>query len=134
MIGCDVMEFSKKIIVFVGIVFALVVLVCVGIFIYSTINMIEIDWANIISILGVVGTAFTTSIAVYSSKAKMENVYKIKKSFLNEKYSILKDAGMLTQDYAQQEIMSEVQSIDTKLDIEEENALVDNEANFNINL
>lgn len=128
------MEFSKKIIIFVGIIFACVILTCIGIFVYATINMISIDLVSIATILGVVGAAFTASVATYSSKAKVENIYKIKKSFLKEKYNILNQAGMLNTDYAQQEIMNEVQTIDTKLDVEEENASVDNETNFNINL
>lgn len=128
------MEFSKKIVVFSGIIFALVVLICVGIFIYNTLNCIDIDWTSMLSIIGVVGTAFTTSIAVYSSKAKIENVYKIKKSFLQEKYSILQETGMLDTNYAQQEIMNEIQSMDSHLDTEEMNSDMDCPNNFNINL
>lgn len=109
------MEFSKKIVICTGVIFMLTVIACVVLVGYFTINGIIFDWANITSIITIVGGAFTASITTYSVKAKMENIYKIKKSFLQEKYDLLSKAGMLTPDYAQQELSEEIGGIDMQL-------------------
>lgn len=109
------MEFSKKIVICTGAIFTFTVIACVILVGYFTINGIMFDWANITSIITIVGGAFTASITTYSVKAKMENIYKIKKSFLQEKYDLLSKAGMLTPDYAQQELSAEIGGIDMQL-------------------
>lgn len=109
------MEFSKKIVICTGAIFTFTVIACVILVGYFTINGIMFDWANITSIITIVGGAFTASITTYSVKAKMENIYKIKKSFLQEKYDLLSKAGMLTPDYAQQELSEEIGGIDMQL-------------------
>lgn len=117
-------ETSKKIVLATGLIFALVIIVCLGIFVFCTIACVDYDWTGIVSLLTVSGSAFTTTIAAYESKAKAENVYKIKLSFLQEKYNILKNIGALDISRAQLEIENEINQIDCHLDTaEEENSV-----------
>ena len=119
------MEFSKKIVLTTGIIFALVILICLGIFVYCTIYSVIYDWTGIVALLTVSGSVFGTSVAVYMNKAKFENVNKIKRSFLREKYEILKDIGVLDSFRAQSEIEEEINQIDSRLDMAEEESLTE---------
>ena len=114
------METSKIIVLVTGLGFAVVVAVCLFIFVYCTLSGICFDWTGIVTLLTVSGTVFSTAIATYESKAKAENVNKIKRSFLREKYDILKEIGVLDYSRAQCEIENEINNIDCKLDMEEE--------------
>lgn len=113
-------ETSKLIVLVTGSIFAVVIAVCLYLFIYCTIYSVYFDWTGIVTLLTVSGTVFTTAIAAYEAKAKAENVNKIKRSFLREKYDILKEIGVLDYGRAQSEIENEINQIDYKLDIEEE--------------
>ena len=119
------MEFSKKIVIATGAIFALVVLICMGIFVYCTISNIMYDWTGIVALLTVSGSVFGTTIAVYANKARAENVGKIKRSFLREKYEILQDIGVLDSVRAQAEIEEEIGQIDSRLHVEEEESLTE---------
>ena len=119
------MEFSKKIVIATGVVFGLVIAVCMCIFVYCTIFNIMYDWTGIVALLTVSGSVFGTTIAVYMSKAKFENVHKIKRSFLRRKYEILKDIGVLDITRAQNEIDEEIHHIDSYLDSAEEESLTE---------
>ena len=114
------METSKIIVLVTGLGFAVVVAVCLFIFVYCTLSGICFDWTGIVTLLTVSGTVFSTAIATYEAKAKAENVNKIKRSFLREKYDILKEIGVLDYSRAQFEIENEINNIDCKLDMEEE--------------
>ena len=127
-------EASKKIIIFLSSCFILALVYGIAMFTYSVVRDKSIDFTFLITIVTTTGAALCGAVAFYYNKAKMENVYKIKKSFLQEKYNILKKSGILTIEYAQQELMDEVQSIDAKLNEEEEKASVDTETNLNIEL
>ena len=127
-------EASKKIIIFLSTCFILSLIYGIAMFTYSVVRDKSIDLTFLIAIVTTTGTALCGATVFYFCKARVENVYKIKKSFLREKYSILKKAGMLSPEYAQQELMEEIQTIDTKLNEEEEKALVDAETNVNIEL
>ena len=119
------METSKLIVLVTGIIFALAVLVCLLLFVYCTIYGIVYDWTGIVALLTVTGSVFGTSIATYESKAKVENTLKIKRSFLKEKYSVLKTIGVLDYSRAQMEIEDEVGQIDQYLNIKEEEGHID---------
>ena len=110
------METSKKLLLVTGLIFAFVVFVCLCIFVYCTLNYVSFDWTGIVTLLTVAGSVFGTTIATYSNKAKLENVYKIKRSFLREKYEILKELGMLDQCRVQMEIESEISQIDYQIE------------------
>lgn len=113
------METSKKIILVSGIVFAVAVIYtiisCSIAMIYSS----YVDWTSIVSLLTVAGGAFGTACGFYFNKAKSENNYKLRMAFLREKYSILKDIGVLDTQRAKLEIENEIDTIDNRL-IEEE--------------
>lgn len=119
------MEFSKKIVVATGVIFALVILVCSGIFVYCTVWNTMYDWTGIVALLTVSGSVYGTAIAVYANKARPENVLKIKRSFLREKYEILQDIGVLDSVRAQAEIEEEIGQIDSRLNTEEEKSLTE---------
>lgn len=119
------MEFSKKIVIATGVLFTIVVLTCLGIFVYCTICDIMYDWTGIVALLTVSGSVFGTNIAVYTNKAKYENVSKIKRSFLREKYEILQDIGVLDSVRAQAEIEEEINQIDSRLNMAEEESLTE---------
>ena len=110
------MECSKKIILTTGIIFALVVAVCLGIFVCCTVSGTVYDWSGIVTLLSVSGDVFGVSVAFYYNKAKNENVYKLRKSFLREKYVLLHEIGALDAARAQQEIESEIINIENGFD------------------
>lgn len=113
-------ETSKIIVLATGLIFAVVIAVCLYLFIYCTIYSVYFDWTGIVTLLTISGTVFSTAIATYESKAKAENINKIKRSFLREKYDILKEIGVLDYGRAQAEIENEISNIDYKLETEEE--------------
>ena len=119
------METSKLIVLVTGIIFALAVFVCLLLFVHCTIYGIAYDWTGIVALLTVTGSVFGTSIATYESKAKVENTLKIKRSFLAEKYDVLKTIGVLDYTRAQMEIENEVSQIDQYLNTKEEEGHID---------
>lgn len=114
------MEFSKKIVVITGGIFAMAVLVCIGIFVFCTINNFQYDWTGIVTLLGVTGSVFGTAIATYANKARYENITKIKIGFLQEKYNILNDIGVLDYGRAISEMENTINQIDGYMDVMEE--------------
>lgn len=118
-------ETSKLIVLITGIIFILAVISCTFIFMYCTINCIAYDWTGIVALLTVTGSVFGTSIATYESKAKVENVLKIKRSFLSSKYDVLQSIGVLDCTRAQMEIENEVCQIDQYLDNKESEGNID---------
>lgn len=119
------MEFSKKLVLATGIAFGVVVTICLGIFVYCTLFNAFYDWTGIVALLTVSGSVFGTTAAVYMNKSKLENVNKIKRSFLREKYEILNDIGVLDVVRAQNEIDEEISNIDAYFNTAEEESLTD---------
>lgn len=113
------LETSKLIVLSTGIIFVFAVVACMFIFMYCTMHCIAYDWTGIVALLTVTGSVFGTSIATYESKAKVENVLKIKRSFLSSKYDVLQSIGVLDYSRAQIEIENEVCQIDQYLDAKE---------------
>ena len=119
------METSKLLLLVTGIIFAFAVVICSALFVYCTLYGIAYDWTGVVTLLAVTGSVFGTAIATYESKAKVENVLKIKRSFLKEKYSVLKSIGVLDGCRAQIEIEDEINQIDQYLNVKEEEGHVD---------
>lgn len=119
------METSKLIVLVTGIIFTVVVLVCLFLFIYCTLYNFTYDWTGVVTLISITGSVFGVSIATYESKAKVENTLKIKRSFLKEKYNVLKNLGVLDCYRAQSEIENEINQIDQYLNTKEEEAHVD---------
>ena len=118
-------ETSKLIVLITGIIFTLAVAACMFLFMYCTVNGMTYDWTGIVALLTVTGSVFGTSIATYESKAKVENTLKIKRSFLSEKYDVLKAIGVLDYPRAQMEIETEIGCIDQYLNTKEEEGNMD---------
>lgn len=114
------METSKKIILVSGIFLAVAVIYtiisCSIAMIYSS----YVDWTSIVTLLTVTGGAFGTACGFYFNKAKSENNYKLRMAFLREKYAILKEIGVLDVHRAKLELENEIDTIDNKLNEEEQ--------------
>ena len=114
------METSKKIILVSGIFLAVAVIYtiisCSVAMIYSS----YVDWTSIVTLLTVTGGAFGTACGFYFNKAKSENNYKLRMAFLREKYAILKEIGVLDVHRAKLELENEIDTIDNKLNEEEQ--------------
>lgn len=113
------MEFSKKIVIATGVIFSFVVVICLGIFVYCTVSGTVYDWSGIVTLLSVSGAVFGTSSACYYNKSRHDNVYKLRKLMLREKYTILQEIGALDVERARTEIESEIERIDSGLDTAE---------------
>lgn len=114
------METSKKIILACGIIFVIAVMYTI---ISCTIAMISgsyVDWTSVVGLLTTTGGAFGTACGFYYSKARSENIYKLRMAFLIEKYNILNDIGILDVHRAKMEIENEIDTIDNKLNEEEQ--------------
>jgi len=106
------METSKKVLLCTGLIFAVVVAVCVGVFVYCTISGVVYDWTGMVTLISISGGVFGTSIAAYFNKASRENLLKIKIGFLQRKYDILKEIGILDYFSARSELENEINQID----------------------
>lgn len=122
------METSKKIILFIGILFAVAIVYTIVSCSISLIMNTYIDWTSIVALLTSTGGAFGTACGFYYSKARSENNYKLRIAFLKEKYAILKEIGALDNNRAQMEIENELSTIDGKLDMEAEESMSDNDS------
>jgi hypothetical protein len=113
-------ETSKKLAWFSGICFALTLLFSMGVFVYSLIFNMMVDFTLPITLASVTGAVFGTACAFYYNKSKSENLFKIKRSFLKIKYLILKIINSLDELRVQCELENELSKIESDLDMEEE--------------
>lgn len=115
------METSKKLAWFSGICFAMSL-------IYSMVNT-AIDSTLSITMISVTGAVFSVTMVSYASKSRYENVTKIQQGFLREKFSILKDIGVLDYNRAVQEIEEEFSEIEANAD--NEKSMANQEITYN---
>lgn len=111
-------ETSKKLAYLSGICFVVALVYSIGIFTYSVLNDISYDFTMPITLITVTGAAFGVTCSMYYSKARFENVIKIKQGFLREKYTILKEIGALDCGRAVTEIEEEFTEIEEDADNE----------------
>lgn len=123
------METSKKLAWFSGICFAVAVMYSVLIFAYGIIVGAMCDFALPITLITVTGAVFGVTMVAYNSKSRYENVTKIQKDFLREKYSILKDIGVLDHNRAVMEIEEEFTEIEVNAD--NEKSMANQEITYN---
>ena len=123
------METSKKLAWFSGICFAVAVMYSVLIFAYGVIVGAMCDFALPITLITVTGAVFGVTMVAYNSKSRYENVTKIQKDFLREKYSILKDIGVLDHNRAVVEIEEEFAEIEVNAD--NEKSMANQEITYN---
>ena len=109
-------ETSKKFVMFTGIIFVLMLLLCTGSFLYFTLTDVMCDWTLLATIATVSAAPFATATGFYFSKAKTENKVKLQTAFMKEKYKVLHDMGVLNYDRAQTEIENEISDVETEID------------------
>lgn len=126
-------ETSKKIALFSCICFSFALFYSMLIFAYGIFTDKAFDYSFLITLDTIAGASFATTAAFYYIKAKWENLFKIKRSFLKIKYLILKDIGSLDEIRIQQEIEAELSSIESDIDTEihnVQNETISNEVNI----
>ena len=122
-------ETSKKLAWFSGICFAIAVIYSVSIFAYGVYMGSMCDFTLPITLLTVTGAVFGVTMVAYNSKSRYENVTKIQKDFLREKYSILKEIGVLDYNRAITEIEEEFADIEANAD--NERSMANQEITYN---
>ena len=126
MIGCDFMkkqmETSKKLVWLSSICFIVILIFSMAMFVYCIVQDKMCDFTILITLITVAGAVFGTTCAAYYSKARCENSYKIRRSFLKSKYLILKDINSLDEMRVQTELDNELSKIECDLDNEEATA------------
>jgi hypothetical protein len=123
------MQTSKKLAWFSGICFAIAVLYGVLIFAYGIYNETMCDFTLPITLMTVTGAVFGVTMVAYNSKSRYENVTKIQKDYLREKYTILKELGVLDNSRAISEIEEEFTEIEDNAD--NEKSLANQEITYN---
>jgi hypothetical protein len=111
-------ETSKKLAWFSGICFAIAVVYSVLIFTYGVIVGTMCDFVLPVTLMTVNGAVFGVTMVAYSSKSRYENVTKIQQNYLREKYTILKELGVLDSDRAISEIEDEFTEMEDNADNE----------------
>ena len=123
------METSKKIALFAAICFAAVLIYSMVLFGYDMYIGNSSDPTMLVALITVSGAAFGTTCAFYYNKAKGENLFKLKREFLQDKYTILQEFHLLNDEYVESEIMNEVEEIES--DFDEEEDIVNQEITYN---
>lgn len=122
-------ETSKKLAWFSGICFAIAVIYSVVIFTYGIITGSMCDFTLPVTLITVTGAAFGVTMVAYANKARFENVIKVQQSYLTEKYTILKNMGVLDYDRAVMEIEEEFTEIEANAD--NEKSMANQEITYN---
>ena len=122
-------ETSKKLAYLSGICFVVALVYSIGIFTYSVMNDVPCDFSMLITLITVTGAAFGVTCSMYYNKSRFENVIKIKQGYLREKYTILKEIGVLDNNRAVAEIEEEFSEIEEDTDNEE--GLANEEITYN---
>lgn len=112
------METSKKLAWLSGTCFVITLLCSLVAFAYSVLYELMLDFTLLITLLTVTGAVFGVTMASYNNKSRYENVTKIQKDYLREKYSILKEMGVLDNGRAILEIEEEFAEIEANADNE----------------
>ena len=114
----DKIETSKKLAWFSGICFAIAVIYSVLIFAYGVYTGTMCDFTLPVTLISVTGAVFGVTMVAYMNKGRYENTVKIQRSFLREKYTILKELGVLDNSRAINEIEEELIEMETNFDNE----------------
>lgn len=122
-------ETSKKLAWFSGICFAIAILYGIFIFTYGTIQDKMIDSTMPITLITATASVFGVTMVSYMNKSRYENTVKIQRGFLREKYTILKELGVLDKDRAIQEIEEELTEIES--DFDNEKSMANQETTYN---
>lgn len=123
------METSKKLAWFSGICFSIAIIYSILVFTYGTYFGTMYDFTLLITLITVTGAVFGVVMAMYSNKSRYENTTKIQQGFLREKYTILKELGVLDNYRAIQEIEEELTEIEA--DFDNEKSMANQEITYN---
>ena len=104
------LEMSKKFAIFSCICF-FIVLILSGISIVYNVS----DYEIIVTLITVSGTAFSTTIAFYYNKAQKENLYKLKRELLKDRYTYLKEFQVMTDEKADYEMEKALDDLESEL-------------------
>ena len=104
------LEMSKKFAIFSCICF-FIVLILSGISIVYNVS----DYEIIVTLITVSGTAFSTTIAFYYNKAQKENLYKLKRELLKDRYAYLKEFQVMTDEKADYEMEKALDDLESEL-------------------
>ena len=104
------LEMSKKFAIFSCICF-FIVLILSGISIVYNVS----DYEIIVTLITVSGTAFSTTIAFYYNKAQKENLYKLKRELLKDRYTYLKEFQVMTDEKADYEMEKALDDLEGEL-------------------
>jgi hypothetical protein len=111
-------ETSKKLAWFSGICFAASVIYGILIFTYGVYTNTMCDFTLPITLMTVTGAVFGVTMVAYNSKSRYENVTRIQQNYLREKYTILKELGVLDSIRAISEIEDEFTEMEDNADNE----------------
>jgi hypothetical protein len=120
---------SQKLAWFSGACFAIAIIYSILIFTYGVFSGSMSDFAVLITLITVAGAVFSVTMVSYASKSRYENVTKIEQNFLREKFSILKEMGVLDKSRAIQEIEDEFAEMEDNADNEKD--LANQEITYN---
>lgn len=120
---------SQKLAWFSGICFAISIIYSILIFTYGVFSESMCDFTVLMTLITVSGAVFSVTMVSYGNKSRYENVTKIQQGFLREKFSILKDMGVLDNGRAIQEIEDEFMEIEN--DADNERSMAKQEITYN---
>ncbi len=122
-------ENSKKLAWFSGICFAIAIIYSVLVFTYGALYDKMIDYTMIITLITATAAVFSVTMVSYMNKGRYENTVKIQKGFLREKYTILKELGVLDKSRAISEMEDEFNEIES--DFDNEKSMANQEITYN---
>lgn len=120
---------SQRLAWFSGICFAIAIIYSILIFTYGVFADSMSDFAMLITLITVTGAVFGVTMVSYGNKSRYENVTKIQQGFLREKFSILKELGVLDKHRAIEEIEEEFTEIES--DFDNEKSIANQEITYN---
>lgn len=109
---------SQKLAWFSGACFAIAIMFSMLIFTYGVFTGSMCDFTMLNILISVTGAVFGVTMVAYASKSRFENVIKIQMTYLKEKYSILKELGVLDSSRAISEIEEEFDEMEDNADNE----------------
>ena len=123
------METSKKLAWLSGTCFVFTLLFSMVAYVYCVLYDIECDFTLLVTLLSATGAVFGVTMVAYNNKSRYENVTKIQKDYLREKYTILKEMGVLDSNRAVLEIEEEFAEIEANAD--NEKSMANQEVTYN---
>ena len=116
------LETSKKLALFVCILFAISIIFSMVTYIYMLIRNKECDTTMLVTLITASAAAFSVTEAAYSNKSRYENVNKIQQSNLKAKYLLLKDIGAMDEETVRSEIEKVFEEIEDTAETEKSSA------------